>query len=107
MLKDIIMVNLSDYFVLFLGLISIVITTGIVWRVEKRLDMSYKFFQAAVIIFTLGVLVDILLGLGIIPDWQWDKYIKGAFIIAFTLGVLEMRILIRRLDGEVPTKKKK
>lgn len=96
-----------DYFILFLGIISIVITTGIVWRVEKRLDISYKFLQVAVIVFTLGVLLDILISLGVVPNWQLEFYFKTAFIVCFTLGVLEMRILVRSLDGELPRKKKK
>jgi len=80
--------------ILLLSLVSIVITSGVVLRVEKRLDTSYKFFLFAIIVFTLGIFADILEFYGFLPPWKWEAIIKAVFIILFTLGVYEMRTLI-------------
>ena len=88
------MEEIFNYAILFFSLIAIVITSGVVWRVEQKLDMSYKFFLIALIIFTIGVVLDILEWYSIIPHWQWQKVIKALFIIFFSIGIFEMRSLI-------------
>lgn len=82
------------------ALFSIIYTFGVVWRVEKRLDISYKFFLVAIVFFTLacvlsyfntdkGVIVPFLVNLN-----------YGLFSIFFLAGIYTMRSLIRRIDGE-------
>jgi len=87
---------LFNYIILFFCLIAIVITSGVVWRVEKKLDVSYKFLLIAIILFTFGVLADIFSN--ILPPWEWQKIAKALFIIFFTIGVFEMRSLIIGLE---------
>lgn len=97
------MINNILYFTaLVMGVISIVIATGIVWRVEKRLDISYKFLQISIILFCLGLVLEILLGFNLFYPWYWREIITVLFSLFFMLGVIEMRVLVRHLDGELP-----
>lgn len=82
------------YAVFFFSLLSIFLTSWIVWHVEKKLDISYKFFQLAITVFGIGILFEILQFYNIVSAWQWGKIFKGLFIIFFTVGVFEMRDLI-------------
>lgn len=88
------------YTLFFFSLIAVVITSGVVLRVEKQLDVSYKFLLAAMVVFSLGILIDILLYYEILPKWQWSGIIKTVFLIFFTLGVFEMRTLIINLENK-------
>jgi len=89
-----------DCTVLAAALLSVVFTFGIVWRVEGELDIAYKLFLAAIIFFTLGELAGLL-------GFDNGLYIqiinaisKVLFIGFFLAGVLAMRDLIRKMDGE-------
>lgn len=87
--------------IIILGaLLSIVYTFGVVWRVEKKLDLSYKFFLCAIISFTLSEITILFEfgkpGLAMIIN----LVLRAAFVIFFLGGILEMRNMIRRLDGE-------
>ncbi len=95
------------YAVFFFSLLSIFLTCWVVWHVEKKLDVSYKFFQLAIIVFTLGVLFEILQFYNVIAAWQWEKVFKGLFIIFFTVGVFEMRDLILGFKEKEKIKEKK
>lgn len=88
------MIEFFYYILLFFSLVAIVITAGVVWRVEKKLDKSYKFFLISLIIFTAGIILDLLELYGLVPRWQWQKIIKALFIVFFTVGIFEMRTLI-------------
>lgn len=92
------MEEIFNYIILLFSLIAVVLASGVVWRVEKKLDVSYKFILIALVIFTLGVLADILEFYAIIPPWQWQKVVKAFFIVFVTLGVFEMRSLIIGLE---------
>lgn len=94
----------------FLALVSIVYTLGIVWRAEKKLDISYKLFLLAISFFMLSELAafipkvicqqyKILL---FIPD-----FLKILFSIFFLAGVLTIRSAIRKMDGEETEKEEK
>lgn len=76
------------------SLLSIFITFWVVWHVEKKLDVAYKFFLLAIIVFSLGILFEIFQFYEAIPAWQWEKVFKGLFLIFFTVAVFEMRDLI-------------
>ena len=100
--------ELAFLYALFLfSLLSIFLTCWVVWHVEKKLDISYKFFQLAIIVFSLGVLFEILQFYKVIAAWQWEKIFKGLFIIFFTIGVLEMRDLIVGFEKKEKIKLKK
>lgn len=94
------------YLVLLVALVNIVYLSGIVWRVEKRLDISYKFMLAAGIVFASGTVIDIFVENGNIIDTISSPYGKLLFIVLFTIGVMEMRHLVRNLDGELKRSKK-
>ena len=79
------------------ALLCVVYTFGVVWRVEKKLDLSYKLFLAAIISFTLAefvLLFDFKLALII------NILLRVAFVVFFLSGILEMRNMLRRMDGE-------
>lgn len=86
------------YLLLSLGLASIVLTSGVVWRVEKKLDVSAKLLLAANIFFTLGLMLDLLAFYGFLPAWDWGKLIKALFLLFFTLGIYELRSLVIDLE---------
>ena len=92
------------YAVFLFSLLSIILTLWVVWHVEKKLDVSYKFFALAIVVFTIGLVFEIFQFYGVIAAWQWEKIFKGLFIIFFTIGVFEMRDLILSLDGKTKAK---
>ena len=88
------------YAIFLFSLVSIFLTSWIVWHVEKKLDISYKFFQLAIIVFSLGILFEILQFYNLISAWHWEKIFKGLFIIFFTVAVFEMRDLILKFEDK-------
>ena len=91
---------------LLLSVLTIVMTAGIVWRVEKRLDISFKFILIALCVFLAVTVIDLLVRLSVLPLWIWLELARLLFIICMTIGIWEMRALVRRLDGEIPPEKK-
>ena len=92
--------------IFLLSLIAIVITFGIVWRVERQLDISYKFILAAIITFSFGELIEILRIFNVlyIGIW-WQGIVKGLFAIFFIIGVSQMWRLIKDLEVQEIIKK--
>ena len=91
---------LTNVVVIVASLFSIVYTFGVVWRVEKKLDLSYKLFLISILAFTSSVIIEISNPLN-------DRYLnfsadlmKMLFAIFFLAGILEMRNMIRHIDGE-------
>lgn len=82
---------------LFMSL-SFVYTAGIVWRVEKRLDTVYKMFLLAITFFLLEELAGFFEVAGKEYLQLFSKFIFAAFFLG---GILEMRKLIRKMDGEL------
>lgn len=86
-------------------LLSIIYTVGIVWRVEMKLDISYKFFLLAILFFSAAKIISfypaensLTLALGI-------KILQMLFTVCFLLGVIFMRKITRELDGEIKENK--
>ena len=82
-------------------LLSIIYTAGVVWRVEMKLDASYKFFLAAVIFLLLAEVLDIYYS----PESALKlalavKGLRMLFAVLFLIGVFYMRDIIRCMDGE-------
>lgn len=91
-----------DIFIIIGALLSIVYTFGVVWRVEKKLDVSYKLILGAIISFTLSEIF-MLLELGHPAVMKlFGLFFRAVFITFFLLGILEVRRMIRQIDGEVP-----
>jgi len=83
-----------------LTLFSIVYAAGVVWRVENKLDISYKLFLAAVVVYAISLFLEVF---NVIDSDAMGLYIsitKVIFIALFLGGVLMMRDLIRDIDGE-------
>ena len=94
------------YAVFLFSLLSIFLTCWAVWHVEKKLDVSYKFFLLAIIVFSVGVFFEILQFYRVINAWEWEKIFKGLFIILFTVGIFEMRDLILSFERKEKTESK-
>ena len=87
-------------------LLSIIYTAGVVWRVEMKLDTSYKFFLLAVIFIFLAEITDFYYSLNNIFFWSLAvKVLRMLFALSFFSGVLFMRNICRTLDGEQRAKK--
>ncbi len=91
---------ISDSFVIALLLVSIIFVFGIVWRVEKELDISYKFLLGAIIVFVFGEILDLFK----FKIGNWAYYLIMIFKVLFAIlllsGILTMRNILREMDGE-------
>jgi len=79
---------------------SIVYAAGVVWRVEKKLDISYKLFLAAILVYAVSLFLEMF---SVIDSATMELYIsisKVLFIGLFLGGILMMRDLVRDIDGE-------
>jgi len=95
------LILISHLIIIIAALFSIIYTFGVVWRVEKRLDISYKLLLVSIISFTASEIIAISL-----PDMTTFGetiiiILKLIFIIFFLAGILEMRDMLRKMDGEI------
>ena len=82
-------------------LLAIIFTAGIVWRTEKELDASYKFFLAGIVSLLIAEIADlyyaidkqVIIALSV-------KVFRAFFAVCFLIGTLLMRDIVRKLDGE-------
>ena len=88
--------------IVFLALLSVTYTIGVVIRVEKKLDVSYKEVLTAIIAFAIAETLAIF---KLENQWWLDLVFRLLFVIFFLSGILEMRKLVRKLDGEIKEKK--
>lgn len=84
--------------IIVMMLFSAVYTFGVIWRVEKKLDTSFKLFLAAILFFITAEIMT-LAGNNLYLAAGQDTA-KILFALFFLLGILEMRSLIRSIDGE-------
>jgi len=99
------MITFLVYFNFTLALVSIVLTLGIVWHVQQKFDASFKFFLLAIIIFAAGACMNVLQNANVfVSTANAKRAMDTLFIICYTAGVIEMRILIGKLQE---SKKKK
>lgn len=86
--------------VLVFSLLAIIFGFGVVWRVEKKLDVAFKLFLAAIIAFSIGEVA----GLFYVSRTSVLTYVAPAakilFVLLFLAGMTEMRNMIRKIDGE-------
>lgn len=82
-------------------LLSIVFTAGVVWRVEMRLDVSYKLFLAGIVCFLLAEIANFwyVPGTREIAVLISDT-LRALFSLFFLAGILSMRRIVRDMDGE-------
>ncbi len=97
------MALVADLLTLFFLFLSLVFTAGIVWRVERKLDVSYKFFLAALALLLLAESFGSFYaesGIFMVVS----SILKALFGVLLLLGVWTMRDIVRDLDGEKPKK---
>jgi hypothetical protein len=83
-------------------LLSIIYTAGVVWRVEKKLDISYKFFLAATIFLFAGETLNLYYALDNTLEISLTiKILRMLFALCFLTGIVIMRKIVRKLDGEL------
>lgn len=95
--KIILVLNLVGIVLTFF---SIVYAAGVVWRVEKKLDISYKLFLVAILIYAVSLFLEMF---DVFDSATMELYIsitKVLFVALFLGGVLMMRDLVREIDGE-------
>lgn len=99
-------INLNDFelvanfVVIFTALLSIVYAFGVVWRVEKKLDVSYKLLLLAIVFFTFSEILGYF-DIGTTGKVRfWMVLAKVLFALFFLLGILTARRMIREVDGE-------
>ena len=81
--------------------LAIIYTAGVVWRVELELDISYKFFLAAVIFLVLAEVLDLYYSVDNNLQFALTvKILRMLFALGFFSGVLFMRDIVRKVDGE-------
>ena len=86
--------------VLVFAVLSIIYTLGVVWRVEKRLDIAYKLFLVSILFVTAGEITKIFNQPGIPQLNLLINVFRLLFAFFFFTGILTMRSLIRKIDGE-------
>lgn len=80
-------------------LLILVFAVGIVWRVEKELDLSYKFFVVAAICLTLAEIFGFYAS-QTFDVTLWSKGLRTSAAIFLLVSILLMRDLVRKMDGE-------
>lgn len=83
-------------------LFSIVYTVGVIWRVERKLDTSYKFFLFAILFLCAAELLELFFPIGSEARMiaLTVKALHSLFAVCFLFGVLFMRDIVRDLVGE-------
>ena len=82
------------------AMLSVVFALGVVWRVEKELDISFKLFSCSIISFLISELIDFFKIETRFPVDFISTLLKLFFAIFFLLGILAMRDMLRKMDGE-------
>jgi intracellular septation protein A len=77
---------------------SLIFMLGIIWRVEKKLDISYKIFFVGLVCLFLAKGAELLEG------YAWlqlaSKILNLLFAIFFLSGIWVLRNMLQHLDGE-------
>ena len=82
-------------------LISVVYTAGIVWRAELMLDTSYKYFLLSVILLLGAEILSVLYFQDAKHYIELSiKILRLIGALTFLVAMMEMRDILRKLDGE-------
>ena len=95
-----ILVSVTDFITIGALLLSIIYTAGVVWRVEKELDISYKFFLAAIIFLLIAEVTSLYPANNVLLFALIVKILRMLFTLCFLSGVLLMRDIVQKFDGE-------
>jgi len=88
--------------ILAASLLAIIFTSGVVWRVEKKLDISYKLLLVSILAFTASEIISFSNPLNDYWISLAENIMKMLFAVFFLWGVWTMRNMIRCIDGEKP-----
>ena len=85
---------------LLLAVASIAMLVGLILRTEKMLDTAAKLLFLAAFIFAGKMCYEILVFTGVLPPKDLAPYVDGAFMILFTMAILEMHRLVERMGNK-------
>lgn len=91
---------ISDVLVFATIILSIVFVIGVVWRVEKELDVSFKLFSFSIVAFLLSEVFRVMQTGNQIELSIAEHIARLFFAMLFLAAILTMRDLVRRMDGE-------
>jgi hypothetical protein len=81
--------------------LAIIYTAGVVWRVELELDVSYKLFLAAILFLVAAEILDLYYAIdNSFAIGLTVKILRMLFALGFLSGMLFMRDIVRKADGE-------
>ncbi|MFZ3032373.1 MAG: hypothetical protein WA082_05080 [Candidatus Moraniibacteriota bacterium] len=89
-----------DVMTIILFLLILLFSVGIVWRVEKELDWSYKFFVVAAASVLLADVIGLYVTSGEFSMVLLGRGLRLIGAVAFLVSVLLMRDIVRKLDHE-------
>ncbi|MFH1182849.1 MAG: hypothetical protein V1690_01130 [Candidatus Moraniibacteriota bacterium] len=94
----------TEMLIFVLAIVAIIYTLGVVWRVEKKLDLAFKLFFISVIFFFISQIIKNIPMLFCCLDNSYFELAVGVakllFAAFFLAGMLEMRSMIQKMDGE-------
>lgn len=87
---------------------AVIYGLGVVWRVELKLDITFKYFLAGIVFFFMMALVEVLnhfFSSAILA--AMPMVFEVVFSVLFLAAILTMRKIIRKMDGEKEEDKRK
>jgi hypothetical protein len=100
MIKYQIIELVANSLIIAFSLAAVIFTFGVVWRTEKELDISYKFFLGAIISFTAFEILELFAFDGRIVIAILVLAFRFLFSAFFLAGIFTARDLLRKMDGE-------
>lgn len=91
---------LFNYITFPLALAAFILSIRIVWRVEKRLNLFFKLFTAAVGLFALSQLATIFVDIELLPKADYGSVLDLVSILVIIFALMVMNSLVTSLDGE-------
>ncbi|MBP7060608.1 MAG: hypothetical protein KBA91_01355 [Candidatus Moranbacteria bacterium] len=89
-----------DVLTIVLFLLILIFSIGIVWRVEKELDWSYKFFVVAAASVMLADVVGLSAASQETTMILIGKSLRFVGAVSFLVSILFMRGIVQKLDHE-------
>jgi len=90
----------ANSLIIALSLAAVIFTFGVVWRTEKELDISYKFFLGAILSFTAFEILEMFAFEGRTAVAALVLTFRFLFAAFFLAGIFTARDLLRKMDGE-------
>lgn len=83
------------------ALLSVIYAAGVVWRVERALDVSYKWLLTGILFFLSAEILDLsaLESFRSVSELLVAAF-RMCFAVCFLVAILLMRGIVRSLDGE-------